>query len=526
MSDWLSTPRSIGSWPTSSPHPGVLTRGAASATRTKIESGGSSLEERAERAPARRPHEPELGNASGGRVMGEIAARQVDADAFGKVETHGIEAIRADERHGRPRELAFLWGGAFVNYASLFTASLLTTYYGLGVWDGLAATAIGTTAAAVILGLLSNTGPRSGLPQIVFTRRIFGVRGSYLGAALTLFLAVGWFAVDCVIAAQAGAQLFGGGSRWMTFGLVLVVAAISVAVAIFGHQTIKVLESYGAVTFAVLSAALFLLLAPSFRWTTGPAVGGSDYAGAFVLGLMTCFALVASWYPFASDYSRYLPRSSSTRAVTFWPVVGVVVPMILLGLFGLLLPTIDSSLASSQGILAVINAHAPWWFAIPFFIFIVVGEIWANYLDVYTAGLVTLAMGINLKRWQTALGCGILGAPLAALAVLISDFHVAYEDFLILTYLLAPAWGAVVLLSFFVVEGKGRPALAVLAWIAGTASSLVFVNYVNLFGNLAPIPSFFNDGLIANLHGADLSGLISAGVAAAVYGLGRRAVTT
>src|SRR5439155_5708051 len=163
-------------------------------------------------------------------------------------------------------------------------------------------------------------------------------------------------------------------NRWLTFGLVLVVAAISVVVAVYGHQTIKVLETFGAVTFAVLSAALFILLAPSFRWTTGPAVGGSDYAGAFVLGLMTCFALVASWYPFASDYSRYLPRSSSTRAVTFWPVVGVVVPMILLGLFGLLLPTIDAGLASSQGILAVINAHAPWWVAIPFFIFIVVGE--------------------------------------------------------------------------------------------------------------------------------------------------------
>src|SRR5438105_2466389 len=92
--------------------------------------------------------------------MGEIAARQAEADAFGKVETHGIETILAPERHGKPRELAFLWGGAFVNYASLFTASLLTTYYGLGVWDGLAATAIGTIAAAAILGLLSNTGPR------------------------------------------------------------------------------------------------------------------------------------------------------------------------------------------------------------------------------------------------------------------------------------------------------------------------------------------------------------------------------
>src|SRR5438270_12678834 len=129
------------------------------------------------------------------------------ADAFGQVESHGIDAIPDSERHGRPRELGFLWAGAFVNYASLFTASLLTTYYGLGVWDGLAATALGTIAAALVLGLLSNTGPRTGLPQIVFTRRVFGVRVSYLGAGLPLFLSDGWFAVDCVIAAQAGAQL-------------------------------------------------------------------------------------------------------------------------------------------------------------------------------------------------------------------------------------------------------------------------------------------------------------------------------
>src|ERR1700758_3264413 len=114
---------------------------------------------------------------------------EITADAFGKVETRGVDAIPPHERPGAPRELAFLWAGAFVNYASLFTASLLTTYYGLGVWDGLAATALGTIAAAVILGLLSNTGPRSGLPQIIFTRAIFGLRGSYVGAALTLFLA-------------------------------------------------------------------------------------------------------------------------------------------------------------------------------------------------------------------------------------------------------------------------------------------------------------------------------------------------
>src|SRR5437588_10675657 len=118
------------------------------------------------------------------------------ADAFGQVESHGIDAIPDSERHGKPRELGFLWAGAFVNYASLFTASLLTTYYGLGVWDGLAATTLGTIAAAVILGLLSNTGPRSGQPQIVFTQRIFSLRGSYLGCAMKPILSKGQFVYD------------------------------------------------------------------------------------------------------------------------------------------------------------------------------------------------------------------------------------------------------------------------------------------------------------------------------------------
>jgi NCS1 family nucleobase:cation symporter-1 len=455
--------------------------------------------------------------------MGDIAAPAVHSDSFGRVESHGIDSIPAADRHGAPRELAFLWGGAFVNYASLFTASLLTTYYGLGVWDGLIATALGTLAAAAILGLLSNTGPRSGEPQIVYTRRIFGLRGSYLGAALTLSLAIGWFAVDCVIAAQAGAQLFGGGNRWVTFALVLVIATISVAVAIFGHQTIKVLETYGAIAFTALSVALFLVLAPQFHWNQGPTTSGADYPGAFVLGFMTCFALVASWYPFASDYSRYLPRSSGTGPLTLWPVIGVALPMLGLGLFGLLLPTIDAKLAADQGVLAVISHHAPAWVTIPFFIFVVLGEVWANYLDVYTAGLVSLAMGIKLPRWQTALGCGLLGTVLAAYAVLVSDFHLAYQDFLILTYLWAPAWAAVVLLSFFFFEARPRPRLALVAWLAGSATSLVFVNYGNLFSNLGPTSSFFNGGLIGALHGADLSGLVSISVAAAVYWTGRRA---
>jgi nucleobase:cation symporter-1, NCS1 family len=441
------------------------------------------------------------------------------SDRFLKVEEHGIEPIPERERHGRSRELGFLWAGAFVNYASLLTASLATSFFGLGVWDGLAATILGTVTGALILGLLSNTGPRSGLPQVAFTRRVFGPAGARVGAFLTLFLAVGWFAVDTVIAAQAGVQLFtlaglGAAAGRLAFPLLLVIAGASVLVAVYGHATIKVFEAFGAIAFAVLSAILFLLLAPQFHWTAGPTAGGADYPGAFALGFMVCFALVASWYPFASDYSRYLPSDTPGTGLTLWPVAGVTLPMVLLGLFGLLLPTIDPRLAADPngGALAVITRHAPAFVAVPFFVFVVLGEVWANYLDVYTAGIVTLTLGIRLERWQTALGCGVLGALLATYAVVVRDFHTAYEQFLLLTYLWAPAWAAIVLLAFRA-GGRGRAAPALLAWALGTVVSLLFVNYPNIY----PGAHVFNQPLIGALHGADLSGLVSVAVAAAAY---------
>ncbi|MBO0687432.1 MAG: hypothetical protein J2P45_30140, partial [Candidatus Dormibacteraeota bacterium] len=71
---------------------------------------------------------------------------------------------------------------------------------------------------------------------------------------------------------------------------------------------------------------------------------------------------------------------------------------------------------------------------------------------------------------------------------------------------------AIVLLAFFVLKRRAVGA-AVLAWLLGTAVSLLFVNYPNVF----PGVQAFNQPLIDLLHGADVSGLVSMVVAAGVY---------
>ena len=184
-----------------------------------------------------------------------MVEQQAPTDEFLRVETHGIEPIPASVRKGSPRDVAWLWVAAFANFVSLITGALLVTF-GLGVFEAILAVAVGSVLAASLHGLLSVAGPRFGTTQVVASRETFGIRGAYPGAFFTLFLAVGWFAVDCVIAAQAIVQLarLAGlpPGNLLNGVALLIVVLLSVLVAVYGHQTIAVFEKYGAIVFVIL----------------------------------------------------------------------------------------------------------------------------------------------------------------------------------------------------------------------------------------------------------------------------------
>src|SRR5438128_10391398 len=347
-----------------------------------------------------------------------VVERDAPTNEFLKVETRGIEPIPASERKGSPRDVAWLWVAAFANFVSLITGALLITF-GLGVADAILAVAVGSVLAASMHGLLSVAGPRFGTTQVVAARHTFGVRGAYGGAVFTIFLAVGWFAVDCVIAAQAIVQLarlagLPPGNLLSGVALLLVVV-VSVLVAVYGHQTIAVFEKYGAIVFVIFCAVLGLALLPRVNWSLQPSVGGGDHLAAWVLGTSVIFALVASWFSFASDYSRYLPERLSVGSVAGWIGAGTAISMFAFGSLGVLLATIDPK--AGGNLLALISGNAPIAIVVPFLLFIAVGEIWANYLDVYKAALSALAHKLRIRRWTVALDCGAIGGVHAYIAM-------------------------------------------------------------------------------------------------------------
>jgi nucleobase:cation symporter-1, NCS1 family len=455
-------------------------------------------------------------------MMTKVERRVVEPDAptdeFLKVETQGIEPIPEQARKGSPRDVAWLWVAAFANFVSLITGALLITF-GLGVLEAMLAVAVGSVVAAAIHGLLSVAGPRFGTSQVVAARQTFGTRGAYGGAFFTLFLAVGWFAVDCVIAAQAIVQLaeLAGlrPSDLLNGAALLLVVVLSILVAVYGHQTIAVFEKYGAIVFVLFCAVLGLSLLPKVNWGLPATVTGADHLAAWVLGTSIVFALVASWFSFASDYSRYLPRPLSVRSVAGWIGAGTALSMFLFGALGVLLATIDPK--AGGNLLALISANAPLAVVVPFLLFVAVGEIWANYLDVYTAGLSALALNLRLKRWTAALAVGLIGGVLAYVALFLSNFKDQYTNFLLITYLWVPSWAAVVLIDMFVFRQRRTVmpfrAQAIAAWLIGLAAAIPFVN-----------SSLWQSPLAVNvLHNTDISGYVGALVGAGAYLiLGRR----
>src|SRR5438445_8675692 len=353
----------------------------------------------------------------------QVVEPSAPTDAFLKVETRGIEPIPPSERKGSPRDVAWLLVAAFANFVWLITGGLLITF-GLGVGEAIVAVAAGSVLAAILHGLLSVAGPRYGTTQVVAARHTFGVRGAYGGAFFTIFLAVGWFAVDCVIAAQAIVQLarlagLPPGNLLSGVALLLVVV-VSVLVAVYGHQTIAVFEKYGAIVFVIFCAILALSLLPKVNWGLAPTLAGADHLAGFVLGTSVIFALVASWFSFASDYSRYLPERLPARSIAGWIGAGPALSMFLFGSLGILLATIDPK--GGGNLLALISGKAPLAVVVPFLLFIAVGEVWANYLDVYTDGLSRLALHLRTPRRSAALGCGVVGGVLAYSALFGPNF--------------------------------------------------------------------------------------------------------
>lgn len=377
----------------------------------------------------------------------------------GGVELNGLETIAESERTGRPRDLFWPWFAANVSVLGLSYGSFLLGF-GISFWQATIVGVIGIVVSFLFCGLVSIAGKRGSAPTMVLSRAAFGVNGNRLPSVISWLLTVGWETVLTSLAVLATATVFEalgweGGVATKVVALI-VVAALIVIAGVFGFTLIMRLQLAITIATAVLTVVYVVLVIGRIDLAAVSSLPSGDL-GAVVGGLifmMTGFGL--GWVNAAADYSRYLPRSASTRGVVGWTTVGAAIAPIVLVIFGLLLAGSSEELngAIATDPIGALASILPVWFLVPFIIVALLGLIGGAVLDIYSSGLALLSTGLTVPRPVAA---GIDGVLMILGSIYIvffaTDFLGPFQAFLITLGVPIAAWLGVFLADLLLRKG-------------------------------------------------------------------------
>jgi NCS1 family nucleobase:cation symporter-1 len=360
------------------------------------------------------------------------------------VEPGGIEAIPSSKRHGSPWQLLATWSAPNLEFATVFVGVIAVAFFGLGFWQAIAAIVIGNALGGATQGILSTWGPREGLAQLVLSRTAFGSRGNILPAAINALVAgIGWFAVNSVSGAFALSLLIPALPTWASL---IIIVILEIVLAFVGHDLVQLFERYASVILGVI----FLIAVIAVFGSAHAAIGGHGSNGfsfgGFTLTVAAAFGYAAGWNPYASDYSRYLPRATSTKKI-FWAAgLGNFVSCTILMAGGAAAATLAGYNPGNPTDSFVAASVMPFWVREITLVAIAVGAIAANALNVYSGAMSFLAVGIKipfaLRRAIVALGFGVIGFFVALSAL--KDAGTSYTNFLlVIAYWIAPWLGVV-----------------------------------------------------------------------------------
>jgi NCS1 family nucleobase:cation symporter-1 len=374
-----------------------------------------------------------------------VLVREGDyGEKLGTVEPGGAEFIPLHERHGRPLQLFWTWTSPNLEFATVFVGVLAVAGFGMGFWQATLAIVIGTAAGAAAQGVLSARGPEHGVPQMVLSRLGFGYRGNVLPAGLNSITAgIGWFAVNSVSGTFALNTL----THLPKILCLIIIVAAQLAIAFFGHNLVHAFERYA---FPLL-AIIFLVATVVILAKSHPGAVAHPIPGAFLLSTGAVFGYAAGWNPYAADYTRYFPPSTSKKAIGWWSAAGVFISCVVLEIAGAGSATAASAAASLGDPTGTFTGHLPTALADATLLAIALGAVCANVLNIYSGAMSFVAIGIklplSLRRAIVALVFGAIGFVVAITGL--NDAGARYTNFLlIIAYWIAP-WLAVMFCDQF-----------------------------------------------------------------------------
>lgn len=448
-------------------------------------------------------------------------------DVAGHIETRGIDCIPDAERHGRPRSLFGIWAAANVLYLNFVFGGILMLL-GLGLWESLALCVLGNLWWFVI-GWIAVSGPAAGTPSVMIMRAMFGVRGNALfGSGLGVLIGLFYIVLNLAFTTLASQALLASVGvvvpDSLAVLLLVAVSALSLIVSVFGHATIEKLSGYLSVAVGLCFAAVAVFVIGATDWSYTPeALPATENIALLLLGFTIVASGPLSWGT-SADYSRYLPRATSRRAIVLWTAFGGFVPSVLISAMGVLAATAIDMTDPQTAIAEIIPA----WLYPVFLLAIIVGTLANNVLCSYSTGLYAQAFVPRIRRAVSVVIVGVVAAVLAGYLLwgaprFLDTLSYAIE---IAVAVMGPL---VAIYAIDIVLRRGRydgvalndtsrrsPFWYTGGWFApGTIAMVLATTVAVLMVNT----TLYTGPISAALGGADLSSIAGPALAASVYAL-------
>ncbi|MFI6484122.1 purine-cytosine permease family protein [Nonomuraea sp. NPDC050663] len=438
------------------------------------------------------------------------------------MEQRGIEPVPAGERYGRPRDLFFLWTGTTMGIFTLVYGTVLIAF-GLSFPQAVAAIVVGNLLAFPLVGLTSLQGPATGTATMAVSRAAYGTKGARALSFFGWLNMVGFEAGGMVLITFASLTLLEQAgvatSTAVKIVVILVAAAIQLVLPLIGHAAVMKAQKYFTWVFVALFAVMAVIVTPK---VTLQASGGADFATFTMAVALVMSAGGLSWGPLGGDYSRYLPASSSKKAVFGWAFLGGFLPYVLLMTLGAAVATV---VAEAGDPISGLPSALPGWFVVPYLVLAIVTLFAVNTTDLYSSGLNLQAAGIRLKRSTAVVLDLVICVIITYVAVMSENFNSMLNTFLGLLIIWLAPWAGVYVTDwlrrggvydtgalFSAAEPYRWPAL--IAQAAGMVVAALSINSTLYVGPIATL-----------LGGADVSIFLGLLVAGGLYAaLDRRPV--
>lgn len=367
------------------------------------------------------------------------------------VEVNGVNVIDESERKGTPRQLFWPWFAANISVLGIGYGAYLL-FFGVSFWQAVVVGVIGIAVSFLFCGLIALAGKRGNAPTMTLGRAAFGVHGNKLPSVISWVLTVGWetaLTSLAVLATETVVTTLGFDGGTLTKLIALVVIAVLVVIAgILGFDFIMRLQRWITIATAVLTIVYVVLTVHRIDLATVRALPqgtAPSVIGGFVF-MMTGFGL--GWVNAAADYSRYLPRSASSRGVVWWTTFGGALAPIILFVFGLFLAGSSTDLLSAIGAnpIGALATVVPSWFLVPFAVVAVLGLVGGSVMNIYSSGFSFLNMGIRIPRYAAATVDGVVMiAGTIYVVFFANDFIGPFQGFLITLGVPIAAWAGIFL---------------------------------------------------------------------------------